>query len=258
MVNKLTKAMDLANLSKVMQRAKRPHQNKNRMKRPSRFPMLPSYQVFPDIYPCMLSYSQDFQITGSGIFDLKMAGNSLYDPDKTTGGYQPAFFTELKLLYSRYRVFASKIEIEFLNGATSIGYIALYPSSDLNAVSTLRDARSQPYAKFRVLTSNAAQGMTKLKSKMVTKKIWGINSITQEINYSALTNNDPINIWYWHCLIAGVDAGSKTVWANLRITYFGQMEDRVQPIQPDSNQGATGPVFEQYGAAANSGHTGGY
>jgi len=61
----------------------------------------------------------DFQVTSGLTGHYVYRGNSLFDPDYSSGGHQPSGYNFWKQAYDRYRVFASRIKIHLISTTTA-------------------------------------------------------------------------------------------------------------------------------------------
>ncbi len=166
-------------------------------------------------------------ISSSTSGSLLAGGNTLFDPDKTGIGHQPLYYDQLTSLYRRYRVHASTITVELLN-ATISSHIAFTPTTDGTYPATLNDALEATYTCSMPVSSSVFRNIK--TRKINTKKIWGVQSITQDDLYQALYTADPVRLWFWKIqaeVFDGVSSGSLRV--NVRILYQCELFER-QPV----------------------------
>jgi len=74
--------------------------------------------------------------------------NSLFDPNYTGTGNQPAFFDNLKAIYTTYCVTKAAITIEAINLSTSGARLALVPVEDPSVSLSTIAASQLPFASF--------------------------------------------------------------------------------------------------------------
>lgn len=180
-----------------------------------------------------LRYNHNFSVTTiSGVPRLTVYRlNSVYDPEYATGGAQPLGFDQWATLFSRYKVYGSKLTLKFHNmnaGVGGLARICLVPTLQAAALtaSDIAEAIEQPYAK------NTIQGWyipAKLSSYMSVEKILGLNKKTVEIDtgFSALVTDNPGNEAFWHIYVQSADpAVVATYWLTVTITYYVEFYDR--------------------------------
>jgi hypothetical protein len=174
--------------------------------------------VIPDRVFTNLSYDfGGYNIQSSTTGSLLVAGNSVYDPDKTGTGHQPMGFLQWIAFFSRYRVHYSTIVVTLLQ-ATSQCSISVVPTIDSSVPSNFQNSVESPYVKYRNVSSSVFK--CSIKSKLWTKKLWGFQNINQDDLFSANTGTDPSRLWYWKILTASYDLSTScTIWLNVRVVY---------------------------------------
>jgi len=85
-----------------------------------------------------LTYSDVIAITPGGVIgQYTFRGNSCFDPDYTNTGHQPQYFDQMAILYTRYRVYGSRITVSAINEQVgSALQVTIIPSSDITAFTT--------------------------------------------------------------------------------------------------------------------------
>lgn len=188
--------------------------------------------IVPDRVITKLRYNHNFSMsTVANVAKLQAYRmNSCYDPDFTNIGGQPMGFDQWATLFSRYKVYGSKITVKthnMNNGVASLCRICLLPTLQSAALGTdMAEVIEQPYAK------NTIQGWYQpayLKHYMTVEKILGLNKKTVEIEtgFSAVTGENPGNEAFWHLYIQSADPSlTGTYWMTVTLTYYVEFYDR--------------------------------
>lgn len=156
--------------------------------------------------------------TTSGL--LKVAGNSLFDPDKTGSGHQPLGFDALGgAIYQNYRVLSSTITVTLLRTSEACT-MCVTPTTNNSYPSTLNDALEARYNSQMIIPTSVFKSQS--INSISTHKIWGVSAKTVMVDdlYQAVYTSDPNRIWYW-IVQAGVFDGSTgfSLRVNIKITY---------------------------------------
>lgn len=191
--------------------------------------------IFPDEAFTKLTY-QETKAYGSGIanVDNVYRGNSLFDPDQTGSGHQPMGLTEWETFYSRYIVFASKIQVHFMSTSTAlpslvVGVLANNSTTQFSVTSQFCET---PYSKFRTMgISTGGSAQKRLSMYQPTGRILGVRSdkIRIDDTYSALTTGNPTREFYYHVYM-GDPQDTDTSWAveyMVKITYYCKFYQRL-------------------------------
>lgn len=186
-------------------------------------------QGVADSFRTTLTYSDIVAISpGAHIGQYTFRGNSCFDPDYTSTGHQPQYFDQMSVLYTRYRVYGSRISITAANEQVgSALQITVIPSSDITAFTTSTYPLEHPYAKPMQLLGVGGLMTKKVTHKMTTQKILGLRA--REVldqDYSASTGATPSSVWYWQ--IVAQDLSSENVMTSMQvvITYDVEFYDR--------------------------------
>lgn len=156
-----------------------------------------------------------------------MSGNSLYDPNVTGIGAQPAGFDQWMLLYSHYQVLASKITVLFTNLSAVPFQIVVRPS--INNVNIGIDSGSeQAYAKTAICSAVTARGVQKVTNFMRSKKLFG--RILSSVNYSGTSTSSPAVQWYWYTNTVSSDNSNNLNYSfRVSVTYYVKFWQRNYP-----------------------------
>lgn len=202
-------------------------------------PTVPS--GIPDRMPIKFDYAESAGYSSALPTGLSFLVNSLFDPQSTVTGWtaipgqqsnaQPFGRDQWATLYGYYRVYACKMNIEFINLATTPTVITYYP--DNNPYTSLASGdpilgASRPHAKRVTLTSNAAGGKVRLKAYMPIWKIVGEKPgyVKSDNNYQAAMGANPAFGAYYNFLIDSADGTTAMNLAyNVRLRLYAILND---------------------------------
>lgn len=188
---------------------------------------------YPDRIVTKLKYVDSFGLSSSPVANYIYRGNSLYDPDVTTGGHQPLFYDQYIAVYEKYRVFGSSIRIQVVNESTVPAYVIITPSTSPVTLTTVSAILEQNRASsLRVILPNGYNSSSQ-KRYCSTKQATGVTY--KEIldqDYAATYGANPINLWYWNLFAESID---NTTNLSLRfivtITFYCEFFDRQNVAQ---------------------------
>jgi len=174
-------------------------------------------------------------LTTTGAFSYAFSGNGLFDPDVTGTGGQPANFDDWSALYSRYRVWGSRLKVNIVPNvnATDPTIWVIGPAHVSTAISlaTQPDFQAQPYTQARVLTLyTTGEPRCTFTQNMTTSKYLGLSQTEFEgrDDLAALTSANPAKQWYWKITATNVDTtGTTDLCINVEIDYDVEFWDRV-------------------------------
>lgn len=176
-----------------------------------------------------LTYSDVISILPGGyVGQYTFRGNSCFDPDYTSTGHQPQYFDQMALLYTRYRVYGSKIILTAVNEQVgSALQITVIPSSEITAFTTSTYPLEHPYAKGMQLLGVGGLITSRVTHKMTTQKILGLRA--REVldqDYSATTSATPSSVWYWQIVAQNLSTENVITTMQVTITYDVEFYDR--------------------------------
>jgi hypothetical protein len=188
---------------------------------------------FADRTVVKLDYSNRYAFTNTaGITSaIVFNGNSIYDPDHTTGvGAGSAFgFTEWSAIYGKYRVHGSSIKViaAYSGSSTMPVWVGLLPHSAYSTPTTVEPFSELPYSQNAMITPNSRPA--NLKSYMSTSKLFGIPRATflGDSRYEGTNSADPAIPWAWTLATRPMDITTATVtyiWVKIR--YYVELYDR--------------------------------
>jgi hypothetical protein len=170
---------------------------------------------FPDTMRVRLRYDEILQLTStSGVpATYVYRGNSVFDPNETGGGAQPANFDDFAVRYAYYRVLGSRCTVIFNNGSnTNVPFAAtLHPWVGTAASATITDTAAQPYSQAGTVANTSAP--LTLSSEITTSKLLGLplSAIRGSDRLSALVNANPAEPWEWTLCIQAMDQSSTMI-----------------------------------------------
>lgn len=182
-------------------------------------------RIVPDSFSTKLTYTLSSTIASSlGAYGHQIwRGNSLYDPDLTGTGTQPAGYNELVAFYENYRVTGSSIElVAYSNNSTIPDDLVLRPQPSSVLIGSNQDVFSElPYAERR--SGYSKETKLKFKQYMSSNKILGVkkDAIRIDDQFQAVVGTNPENQWFWVLTYQPADkAASQGMYYTAKITYY--------------------------------------
>lgn len=161
-----------------------------------------------------LKYSFNYLFDTAGTnSDYILNANNCYDPDRSLGGGQPAYFDQWAALYEDYSVRGAKLTVKAIPTEPDEGdgknyRITIIPMRDRNAwaggaSATYNYYKEQPFAKERITKSDGT--CTVLSKYMSTNHILGKK--LSEFDTASLVSADPPATcdWQWHFYVQSLD-----------------------------------------------------
>lgn len=146
-------------------------------------------------------------------------GNSVYDPDFSGGGTTAFTYSQLSLIYNRYRVLGSRIVVEITN----------YGTVPLRCAIVASITNTPPTASLLPGQRHVAQGMIgttgtvgwKHVASARTARIFGVpeKQVLAEDDFAGLVGGNPNNVWYWHLVFFNPGAAAGACNVSVRIEY---------------------------------------
>lgn len=151
--------------------------------------------------------------------------NSIYDPDRTGSGHQPRAHDQLALMYQKYHVIGSKIEIQLGSGAvpTSVGLVfGIATRESTQAVETsIVEYIEQGNCNYRVVNLSGGGTAPKFISKWKPKMTFPVTNVLDEGNLGAAFGANPAKMADWHVFALGADSGDHpAIKLIVRISYL--------------------------------------
>ena len=186
---------------------------------------------FPPRLSVQLHYESLLTLApGAAVASYVFRGNSLYDPDYTGTGHQPRYFDQLTPIYGRYKVLASSIKVELINGNGNSGVIfSITPNTEIITFTSWQQASELPRSVSSQIVPVASRYPFRLSNQATTKTVCGL--LPYQVNdedWSATTGSNPTQLWYWNINIASIDESSNvTVSMRVSMKYKAIMYDRL-------------------------------
>jgi len=192
---------------------------------------------FPDQSRVTLRYvTQVSQTSTSGVPNSYVfRANSVFDPDFTSTGAQPANYDDWTAQYNRYRVYGCRIRWKPI--ATSTTFPNLLATCVLAArhtstnITSLEDAASMPYSVMDYRGPyNAANFDTWMSMNLTTREFLGMSKIQMEgdDDVASLYSANPAHVWYFHCALQCSDLSTSVTFRSLvMLEYDVLFYDRV-------------------------------
>jgi hypothetical protein len=186
----------------------------------------PQIFTLPDRIAVRLSYKgfTSFVIsTGQAHFARRWQPSAAYDIDPILGSTSTVGYAEWAAFYSNYRVNSSTLVARFANTADTPCQGIIIP---LNAdpgsspsLAVVNEWQNNPYGVVKLIPSTGAPCVT-CQRTMSTEKIYGSKMVWFDDNFASLTNNTPVNNWYWGVGVVtpGTQPSNYTVYVEVDIT----------------------------------------
>jgi hypothetical protein len=183
---------------------------------------------FPDRVRVKLRYVEALSLASTtGAFNYyEFNGNSVFDPNKTGTGGQPANYDDFAAQYNRYRVLGSTAIVNthaLTVGGTTEMMMGLYPYNGTAAANTIVDSVAQPYSLFWRVTNTP----TNVVHSMTTAKMVGQDPHTAD-RLQAQYSASPSDVWIWRIFYQAEDgASTATTVAYMILDYDVEFFDRI-------------------------------
>lgn len=146
-------------------------------------------------------------------------GNSVYDPDYTGIGISAYHYAKFSLMYNRYRVTSSALEVSTM--VTGTGAVTAYLIATIaNAPPGLNQLLASKHVAYAQLCPGGP-ATWKHKAGMPTNVVFGVPmvQVRSEDDFAGLVGGNPNNVWYWHMYFVNNTAVATTVEIYMRILY---------------------------------------
>lgn len=183
---------------------------------------------FPERIRTTLRYVEQITHTSTtGIANqYNFSGNSVFDPNYTGTGAQPANYDDWTVHYNRYRGIASSITLVITPAAlTAAGIVEciLYPTNSVDSLNS-NGATAQPYALY---TTTSTANPVVLANRRTTKSMIG-EDVFKSDRLQAVYNADPSEEWLWNITVQSADASStSSALIKVIIDYDVEFFDRI-------------------------------
>lgn len=212
-------------------------------------------QVVPPSRRTVLTYETVVTLSPSSVTaQYTFRGNGLYDPDYTSSGHQPYGYDQMTPWYDKYRVYASSIRVQIINGSPTAGVMCVVlPATDIPTFTSWPVFAEMPFSKTTDIVPIASRYGLKVSHGISTSKVLGLRSrqIMDE-DYAAATSGNPNSVWYWNVGVASIDETTHVqVSLRVRLEYTAVFYDRITPglsakIDPSTYQNPKSQPFETF------------
>lgn len=179
-----------------------------------------------------MTYSEThkFTVGTSGLFSgiQRYKVNSLFDPDETGGGHQPAGFDILTQIYNRYKVNHVKITMKVMDPSQdgiAVGWMLTNPSNGSDSIGggTIGDIKEKQQSGVVFVNNTGSQIRTKVIS-LPMHTIAGVTKLQFKAdpdNYTGSAIGDPGNVCKIQFAAADINGGSSaTVSVNIQLEFY--------------------------------------
>ncbi len=185
-------------------------------------------RIVPDRLRTKMVYTTSLQLSqAAGILQTHVyRGNSTYDPDHTGVGGQPMGRDQLVTLYGQYKVYASKIIVNFANATTGQQFVncAVTPAKGSGPLVSMEEMQEGNYGRSGYITEQ--QDKKTISNFMSTKKIYGVRQIN-DFEYASGSANNPVSEWFWHVGCNGQNGDNMTVNMRVKLIYYVEWYERI-------------------------------
>ncbi len=194
--------------------------------------------AFPNTFIAKFRSSFRTTMSGAAAVQSSFPLNNLNDPGGAQSNVHPPGYDHLLSAdgpYIRYRVYKSRIIINCINASATVPVqLAAYLSDDSTSLTSIQDARAQPYCKYGIVDIAGGQSKRTLKLGAKTRQIIGRKNDTDNLaNWNTATG--PSEKWYCHLMAADIKAASNMdIVFTITIEQWAILSDRF-----DTPQGTT-------------------
>lgn len=186
-------------------------------------------RIFPLKATTKLIYGAGYNqtiTTGGTMYFNSFAGNSMYDPQISVGGNQPAGFDEMSALYDKWVVYSSTCEATIYTLSTGKSCHAWMwsdtkvPSSYVVPL-TAPTLWQNPQVQHRYISNPNATGVAYYKLYRTTKALFPNKDIEDDENFWGTSAANPTNLWYWNFAFMS-DYDNSAVRYVVQIKYYAK------------------------------------
>lgn len=154
--------------------------------------------------------------------------NSLYDPNYTGGGHQPAGFDQIAALYKHYIIMRATVIIRAINlSATVPAYIGgafsrLTLTGDLDGSNPVQNFEEQSSAKTMILgVAGSGAEVKTFTMSVVPHRFMGVKNPMSDDRFWGDNTANPSESVFWNLLCCSVDnASNPNVAFDIKIKFF--------------------------------------
>jgi hypothetical protein len=185
---------------------------------------------FPDSLRTSLQYTDSIVISAVSFQTMYVfRANSLYDPDLTAIGHQPAYFDTYASVYSKYKVLGAKISLTLTNNTSITTGLAIIPNSVSLSVGALPyEILDLPRSKWKAIGSANIQPAYLTHSASTAEILGLMNRQIDDDDYSSSVTSSPNQLWFWNLYLFSINTGilAPSLSIVVRITFDTLFYDR--------------------------------
>lgn len=139
-------------------------------------------------------------------------------------------WNEWSAFYQHYFCAGSKIQVQFLNGATDTSTCVVYPSTVSTFVTTIDEGRMQPYAKVGyAMSASVAPKNTRMTNQMSVRKLeaWSVDDLGYSADFDAL----PQRLRYWNIMGDAFDGTVNNITIQFTLWYRVKWYRRIPQLE---------------------------
>lgn len=192
--------------------------------------VVPRRLPFADTERTTLVYTDQFDWAPiSSHYTYTFRGNSAFDPDYTGTGHQPRYFDTFAVIYTKYRVLGTRIDVSYTNYAgLTTAELVIAPNTEVLTLTDANVIKELPRAKTKGVMPIVAGVPMKLTHKISTSTVLGLTkNAVRDDDYAALCTSNPVSIWYWIVYVHALPASENvTIEATVKMSFDIEFFDR--------------------------------
>lgn len=182
----------------------------------------------PNAFITKLRYSETKLMSTFPYQEQIYRANSLFDPDQSGSGSQPLYRDELSAIYESYVVYASNIDVQFLQttntGGNAFIKAGVYPLPfDSGTAVGLQAGTERDGCVFGLLGPNSGgDGILNLSNYIYITQNHGLKkSESEDTQFLSASGGNPPSESFWHIFAGSLDGGSVVnIFSVVNITYY--------------------------------------
>lgn len=183
-----------------------------------RIPRSPPGQALPNQIICRFRYSEEISVnpTIGGVTAYVFRANSLYDPNLTGTGHQPAPYDQMKLFYKKFKVIGSKITARPIISDTNYetlncyaGIINSKTSADYAVYSNVSNLLESKWGKrFKTIGAYTSMSAANKADAGYVSSTWSLkrdeSRIATDNDFAHAAGSNPAEVRYFEVVNASV------------------------------------------------------
>lgn len=157
----------------------------------------------------------------------------LFPATHALAALNPTGFSQLSVLYTLYRVYASRLTLTVTPQTSQPAFVCVYPQTTELPVAEYQSALAQPYSKNYTVSVNNNIKQNTISIYMDNPTILGLTK--QQYNdlgsASAVNNTNPVTPCFWNIIVQPSQAATTLVGCaiDFRIVYYVEFFDPLPP-----------------------------